>query len=166
VLYRRNQRAAGRMITSFMMHSRKNYNLGMKAIVFLKRVNHIVYGMNEFLSRKQDYRTCLSMLWDKYYDAITSGFEEAYVYRQTEVTILENDKEYYIKMKRAIARNKKKDKKSFHGIVQMIDQQRRQKIAKENAINKFIIMKKDKFRKEYREYRRLYDRFSYYERLA
>jgi hypothetical protein len=106
------------------------------------------------------------MLWDRYYDAITLGFEEAYVYRQTEVTIEEKDKQYYKKLKRAISNNKLKDKKSFKGILKMLDQKRRQVRAKANALANFIQMKKEKFRVEYRKYRKKYDSFTLNERLA
>ena len=106
------------------------------------------------------------MLWDKYYDAITLGFEEAYVYRQTEVTIEEKDAKYYNKIKRAIKNNKLKNKESFIGILKMLDQKKRQVKAKANALKNFIEMKKEKFRTEYREYQRKYDGFSYNERLA
>ncbi len=46
-------------------------------------------------------------------------------------------------MKEEMKRNKSKDMDSFMGIYKMMDQKRRQVKAKENAIEQFLMLKRD-----------------------
>ena len=54
------------------------YNkMGNLCVIFLKRIKNIILKIKGFLSRKNQYKGCLELLWDKYYPAISNLIEEA-----------------------------------------------------------------------------------------